>query len=62
MCPPGHHSNHARGEEHCRARLTEEAVEIIRSTDGETKQLAEQFGVSDRLVRYVRQGRIWRHL
>jgi hypothetical protein len=62
MCPPGHHSSHPRGEDHCRARLTEEAVRIIRATDGETKLLAERFGVSDRLVRYVRSFQFWRHV
>lgn len=62
MCPPGQHQNHPVGESHGMAKLSDDAVRVIRETDGSTKELAAHFGVSERLVRYVRSGRVWRHL
>jgi len=56
--------NRARhGEKHSRAKLTEEAVRVIRSTPrgyGVTKRLCQQFGVTEATLSAARSGRTWR--
>lgn len=57
---------HKQGEQHGNAKLTEEAVTIIRSTpkgkrgDRITDQLASRFGVSPSTIRLVRNEVIWK--
>jgi len=42
--------------------LTEEAVFKIRSTIGQTRLLAQEFGVTRTAIRDARYGRTWSHL
>ncbi|MCX4703916.1 HNH endonuclease [Streptomyces sp. NBC_01352] len=54
-----------RGIARANARLTDEAVQHIRSASryhGLIRDLAAQFGVSTTTVRAVRNGRKWRHV
>lgn len=58
----------AKGEQHAKARLTEEAVRMIREryvprsrTDG-CRAIATELGVSHRSVWMVLQGRTWGHV
>lgn len=51
----------ARGEDHGRAKLTEDKVATIRALAGETSvsELARMFGVSRTAVRKIIRGRTW---
>lgn len=53
---------HARGSRHGHAKLTEDAVRAIRADARRTSLVAKDYGVSARLIRFIRQGRIWRHV
>lgn len=52
----------ARGERVNGAKLTEEAVRLIRSTKANTATLAKRYGVTDDTVRLVRKRRTWKHV
>jgi hypothetical protein len=54
-----------RGEKNHNAKLSDEAIRIIRATPkkhGSGRALAEKFGVSMSLISAVRVGRVWRHV
>lgn len=51
-----------KGEAHGRAKLTDEAVHIIRSSDASYRELADYFGVSAGLIGHVRNRRNWKHI
>jgi len=54
-----------KGEEHCRAKLTEkQVIDIIERLDkGETKKsLAREYGVSPKAIRFIVKGEHWKHL
>jgi hypothetical protein len=62
----------ARGTNQAAARLTDEAVRLIRATyrrqsrpgatDGNAKELAAQFGVTPHVVYNVIKGKSWAHV
>lgn len=47
---------------HARAKLNDDAVRLIRSTDLPAKVLADRFGVAETTVLRLRQGIGWRHV
>ena len=51
-----------RGSAHGEAKLTEEAVIEIRSSDAKGIDLAAKFGVSPSLVSLVRKRKAWQHI
>lgn len=51
-----------RGTLSARARLTEDAVRIIRSSPLNNSDLARAYGVNTGTIACVRQGRTWRHV
>ena len=53
---------HHVGEKHGMAKLTDEAVRDILSSDSTLKIMAEKYGVSIALIGYVRAGKIWKHV
>lgn len=50
------------GERHVIAKLTDDAVREIRSSDQPISKLAEKFGVSISTASSARSGRTWRHV
>lgn len=52
----------ARGEEHGQAKLTADAVRVIRASKRMHIDLAREFGVSAITIRRVRLGLTWRHV
>ena len=52
----------ARGEAHGKAKLTADAVRVIRSETGQTRALAKKFGVSATTIRQARIGATWTHI
>lgn len=54
----------ARGEANARARLTEhDALELlVRMLEGESPQIAEEYGVTRSAANEIRHGRAWWHL
>lgn len=55
----------ARGEDHCRHKLTAEQVAAIRSepdVSGLALELAKRYGVGVRQIWQVRSGRAWKHV
>jgi hypothetical protein len=53
---------HPRGEEVYLAKLTEEAVQDIRTSPATNYALAEEYGVSRRAIQFARSGRNWKHV
>lgn len=56
------HPNHARGESHGLAKLTEDQVRFIRARVFTQRELASLLGISRSTVRQVQSGRTWRHV
>lgn len=59
----GRHGNHARGENHGRAKLTNDQARTIKSrlSQGESPgSLAKEFGISCAAVWQIRQGNNWK--
>lgn len=54
--------NLPRGEKHHKAKLTEEAVYHIRRKEMTQEKYAELYGVSDGLICYIQQRKLWKHL
>jgi hypothetical protein len=52
----------ARGSRQHKAKLTEEAVAAIRSSDGSDRALASLYGVTPQNIMAVRKGLTWRHI
>ncbi|MCB7129957.1 MAG: HNH endonuclease [Candidatus Brocadiales bacterium] len=50
------------GERHGMAKLTEGAVKNIRVTQGQTRKLANEYGVTMSLIQKVRRNKIWKHI
>jgi hypothetical protein len=55
-------SQRVRGTKHWATKLTEDDIRRIRSLDGSSRQIAEQFGISARTIRKIRQGIRWAHV
>jgi hypothetical protein len=53
------HPNPKRGIENCNAKLTEEAVRIIRSSKDSNISLAHRYGVSDMIVSLIKRRKRW---
>lgn len=57
------HGTRLFGEKQPKAKLTEAAVlEIIATPRGDTKRLAEKFGVNRVTIKRIRRGRGWNHV
>lgn len=58
------HGTNCAGEKHPSAKLTDEAVRIIRKASGPAfrKELAARFGVSEHAINDVRSRRRWAHV
>jgi hypothetical protein len=56
--------NQQVGEEHHASKLTDQAVQIIRSSRRQktSKSLALRFGVTESLISAVQTGKVWRHV
>ena len=52
--PSGIHENHAKGEQHYRARLTPDKVRQILASNDTTPALAKRFGVNSGTIHDVR--------
>jgi hypothetical protein len=52
----------AKGSNNGRAKLTEDDVRYIRSTDETTYSLAQKFGVDRKAIRNIRQFKTWKHV
>jgi hypothetical protein len=55
-------SGYARGSRHPLAKLTEDAVLIIRKSSESMGALALKYGVSRKTLRQARNRRTWRHV
>lgn len=53
---------HPVGSEHPRAKLTDDDVRFILTTDISSRQLGRRFGVDRTTVRKIRTGENWRHI
>lgn len=51
-----------QGENHFRAKLTDDAVRLIRSSPKPHRALAKDFAVTKGLIGQIKRGLIWRHL
>lgn len=51
-----------KGQAHGNAKLSEDVVRVIRISELSSNEIAPLLGVSPSLVRFVRQGKIWRHV
>ena len=51
-----------RGTKNTRAKLTEVAVQEIRSSVDNHRTLAARYGVSRTLISYVRNRKAWKHV
>jgi hypothetical protein len=49
-----------KGERNPMAKLTSQKAQQIRHSDGSTKELSIQYGVSESLIRQIKRGMIWR--
>lgn len=52
----------ARGETHCRAKLTESVIRVIRASDLPKKVLARRHGVDPKTIRAVISRKCWAHV
>lgn len=53
----------ARGERHAHARLSpSDVLAILGAPDRRAKEVAEQYGVTDRQIYHLRAGKRWRHV
>ena len=50
------------GSKNNNAKLDDDKVIYIRSSNASNKELAKQFGVSSNLISQIRLGKIWKHL
>ena len=50
------------GEEHHNAKLTENDIRYIRSSDKSSYQIARELNVDSSTVRDIRRGKTWRHV
>lgn len=50
------------GEDHPKAKLTEEAVRAIRASDEDPQALAGRYGVGVSYIGSIRRGRVWKHV
>lgn len=50
------------GSKNNNAKLDDDKVTYIRSSNASNKELAKQFGVSPNLISQIRLGKIWKHL
>jgi len=52
----------ARGEKHCRTKLTEKDVLAIRESDKSRAELAEEYNVHWNTIDYITAGVTWKHV
>lgn len=56
---------HRRGQDHGRAKLTDDQVRVIRTLQARgvsQAELARTYGVSAQAIHYVVSGKAWKHL
>jgi hypothetical protein len=58
----GNYTSRKRGAEHHGAKLTEDDIRLIRSTEGNTSELARKYGVCRTHIQAIRRRIIWRHV
>jgi len=51
-----------RGEDHHKAKLTEEQVKEIIVAEGSHSQIAIKYGISRAMISYIKRGKSWRHI
>ena len=51
-----------KGEKHAGAKLTDNSIGLIRSTNESSSELAVKFGVSGRHIRAIRRREAWKHV
>jgi hypothetical protein len=58
------HPERVRGELNGSAKLTASQVQEIRAVEGQVskRELARQYGVSQRLIQHIHSRRLWKHL
>lgn len=57
-----HRGNHACGERQNLAKLTEDQVRYIRTSNKNTVELGKELGVADVTIGNVRKARTWKHV
>ena len=55
-------SEHPKGEDHYKSKLTDEMVLEIRASNLPTRELSEQYKVHPRVIQRVRKGEAWKHV
>ena len=53
---------HVFGMKHPRAKLVDQDIIKIKSSSGPHKYIADEYGVSRRLIGMIKQGSIWKHI
>lgn len=56
------HGTKLQGEEHPRAKLTENDIREIRAANVTERSLAEQYGVSQVAIHFIRTHKTWKHV
>lgn len=56
------HHQGSQGEEHPKAKLTDDQARAIRKDPRTLREIAAEYGVSLMTVSYIRRGITWRHL
>lgn len=56
------HGTQTYGEDHPRAKLTENDIREIRAADATERSLAEQYGVSQVAIHFIRARKTWKHV
>jgi hypothetical protein len=56
------HGTETQGEDHHWAKLTEEQVREIRAANATERSLAQQYGVSQVAIHYIRARKTWKHV
>ena len=52
----------AQGEAHHNAKLSEDDVRAIRKATGSYPEIAKHYGVSSKMIGYIKRGQSWRHV
>lgn len=51
-----------KGETHHKAKLSNDDVRAIRKAEGSYPQIAKQYGVSSKMIGYIKRGQSWKHV
>ena len=50
------------GATHHKAKLTDDDVRAIRRASGSYPEIAKQYGVSSKMIGFIKRGKSWRHV